>query len=560
MRLLQLDIEHFRGIDHLSLELGRTVILLGENRVGKTSVVDALEYCLGASRSAQDCPFVPTDLPQGGDSSPIELTLTFEESRLGEWEEVGLEELCLAFLPGEGPLRRIRAQLTGRGVEQEMVHAWGFVDEVGRPLGEQVALEQIAALRRLMPCMYLAASRYYNNAPPPPDDPEPGETARLRRVVDDVYRSMCRTRGGLSVEEIQVGLRAVRRLEELRPEQLTGEEDEPRDVRDIVDSPQDLSSLPTLPGDENSLSAQNLALLLLVGGLLEARGGRALPHQASPLVVIEEPEAHLHPILAASLWGTLERLAAQKVITTNSGELLASAPLSAVRRLTRLGGLTTVHRLSRRSLTTEELRRVGYHVRLQRGGSLFARSWLLVEGETEAWLLPELARLCGYVLASEGVACLEFAQCGVEPMIKLAKALGIEWHVLADGDMAGESYLRMVKRHIGRTPLAERATRLPDLDVEHYLWESGYADVFRAAATLPTRGKAQESRKRRRRGEHLSDRVIRRAIKSQSKPFLALRVVEAAAEAGSPGVPRLLRQAVEIAVRLARTSSDGPGA
>ena len=43
-----------------------------------------------------------------------------------------------------------------------------------------------------------------------------------------------------------------------------------------------------------------------------------------------------------------------------------------------------------------------------------ARCWLLVEGETEYWLMSELSRVCGYDLASEGVACVEFAQCRIE--------------------------------------------------------------------------------------------------------------------------------------------------
>lgn len=61
-----------------------------------------------------------------------------------------------------------------------------------------------------------------------------------------------------------------------------------------------------------------------------------------------------------------------------------------------------VHGLAEGALTVDEMRRVGYHIRVNRASSVFARCWLLVEGETESWLLPEIARLIGYDLPAEG--------------------------------------------------------------------------------------------------------------------------------------------------------------
>lgn len=96
-------------------------------------------------------------------------------------------------------------------------------------------------------------------------------------------------------------------------------------------------------------------------------------------------------------------------------------------------------------MSAEELRRITFHVRINRPMSLFARCWLLVEGETEIWLLSELATICGYSLRGEGVRIIEFAQCGVAPLIKAARDLGIEWHLLADGDQAGSKYAASVR-------------------------------------------------------------------------------------------------------------------
>ena len=53
--------------------------------------------------------------------------------------------------------------------------------------------------------------------------------------------------------------------------------------------------------------------------------------------------------------------------------------------------------------------------------------------------------------------------------------------------------------------------------------------------------------------------MIRRALRKHNKPFMALRVIEAAAEPGSPGVPPALRRAVDVAVWLARSSAGIAG-
>ena len=90
----------------------------------------------------------------------------------------------------------------------------------------------------------------------------------------------------------------------------------------------------------------------------------------------------------------------------------------------------------------------------------------------------------------------------------------------------------------------EHITQLPRGDVERYLWGSGYADVYVEAARYGKKGG----------GKRHPDLAINRAINARSKPFLALSVVEAVARQGSPGVPPVLRAAIETSVRLARSN------
>ena len=49
--------------------------------------------------------------------------------------------------------------------------------------------------------------------------------------------------------------------------------------------------------------------------------------------------------------------------------------------------------------------------------------------------------------------------------------------------------------------------------------------------------------------------VIDQAIRNSSKPYLALTVVEQAGEEDSPGIPRVLRSAINTTLRLARSAA-----
>ena len=93
---------------------------------------------------------------------------------------------------------------------------------------------------------------------------------------------------------------------------------------------------------------------------------------------------------------------------------------------------TRAYRIDSARYSIDDLRHIAYHVRLNRAGALFARCWLFVEGETEAWLLPELAQLCGYDFPTEGIRCVEFAQSGLRSLLRLANDLDLLFDVLAE--------------------------------------------------------------------------------------------------------------------------------
>jgi putative ATP-dependent endonuclease of OLD family len=242
------------------------------------------------------------------------------------------------------------------------------------------------------------------------------------------------------------------------------------------------------------------------------------------------------------VWRIVERNAWQKIVTTHSEAILLNAPLTSLRRLTRSRGVVREWAVDPSALSGDALRKVSYHLRSRRASAMFARCWILVEGETEYWIVPELARILGYDLAAEGVACVEFAQCGVAPLLTLADQLGIDCHVLVDGDEAGRHYQEAARAvHATGVRREHPVTMLAEPDIEHCFWRHGFADVIRGVARMPETG-----------GRTRATPAIRRAIERTSKPFLALTLIDAAAGRGPDAVPRVFREAIESAVRMAR--------
>ena len=64
--------------------------------------------------------------------------------------------------------------------------------------------------------------------------------------------------------------------------------------------------------------------------------------------------------------------------------------------------------------------------------------------------MNELVRQCNYHFASEGVKVIKFAQCGLNPLLKFANSMGIEWHTLVDGDNAGKQYAGAAIAYVAR--------------------------------------------------------------------------------------------------------------
>lgn len=552
MLLERVEIVGFRGINRLSLMLEQNNVLIGENAWGKSSLLDALTLLLSPEFDLYH--FVRDDFwfPAGdiqGREHHLHIILTFRETEPGRHRVRRFRPLQRCWVPCDDGYHRVFYRLEGELADDDSVMTLrSFIDGEGEALALEDIDELARHLVRLMPVLRLRDARFmrriHNGTVP--HSPQIEITARQ---LDFLSRELVSHPQNLSDGQIRQGLSAmVQLLEHYFAEQSSARtrhrlmrrrsHDEQRSWRylDIINRMIDK------PGGRS----HRVILLGLFATLLQAKGTVRLDRDARPLLLIEDPETRLHPIMLSVAWHLLNLLPLQRVTTTNSGELLSLTPVEQVCRLVRESSRVSAWRLGPGGMNAEESRRIAFHIRFNRASSLFARCWLLVEGETETWVINELARQCGHHFDAEGVKVIEFAQSGLKPLIKFARRMGIQWHVLVDGDEAGKKYAATVRGLLNNDRELERdhLTALPALDMEHFMYRQGFDDVYHRVAQIPDNVPMNMRR------------VITKAIHRSSKPDLAIEVAMEAGRRGVDAVPTLLKKMFSRVLWLARGRAD----
>ncbi|MBC4050220.1 ATP-dependent endonuclease [Klebsiella pneumoniae] len=552
MLLERVEIVGFRGINRLSLMLEQNNVLIGENAWGKSSLLDALTLLLSPEFDLyhfvrDDFWFPPGDIQ--GREHHLHIILTFRETEPGRHRVRRFRPLQRCWVPCDDGYHRVFYRLEGELAEDDSVMTLrSFIDGEGEALVLEEIDELARHLVRLMPVLRLRDARFmrriHNGTVP--HSPQIEITARQ---LDFLSRELVSHPQNLSDGQIRQGLSAmVQLLEHYFAEQSSAQtrhrlmrrrsHDEQRSWRylDIINRMIDK------PGGRS----HRVILLGLFATLLQAKGTVRLDRDARPLLLIEDPETRLHPIMLSVAWHLLNLLPLQRVTTTNSGDLLSLTPVEQVCRLVRESTRVSAWRLGPGGMNAEESRRIAFHIRFNRASSLFARCWLLVEGETETWVINELARQCGHHFDAEGVKVIEFAQSGLKPLIKFARRMGIQWHVLVDGDEAGKKYAATVRGLLNNDRELERdhLTSLPALDMEHFMYRQGFDDVYHRVAQIPDNVPMNMRR------------VITKAIHRSSKPDLAIEVAMEAGRRGVDAVPTLLKKMFSRVLWLARGRAD----
>jgi len=418
MYLRQLEVEGFKSFGRrFTVEFHEGLnVLVGENGAGKTGVINALRQLFQDSesgkRSVSERDFHKSFELDAAPASSFAITATFGD--LSVFEKVALDSWCGEQDEAVLNLTVLNRELRGR-YSQEL---WGGA--IRTAAFNQQTLE-------LIHCIYL----------PPLRDAEQklreGRQSRLSRLMKalckDQLQACAKTKklhplevkvadfnSQLAAEQdikrandlISSSLRAA--LGERLSQNTTIQFSESNFTR-IVEglrllyfpnaSSAELSQFRSL--DENSLGYNNLLYIASILAELIVEDGEGPGERTlHKLLLIEEPEAHLHPQLQIRLLKHLQEVALNKniqvVITTHSTVISSAVSINNIIHIN--GGAEPLAVPARFCGLAEQSRRfIDRWLDVTKSNLLFSKGVILVEGVAEAIALPELAKI---VLANRG--------------------------------------------------------------------------------------------------------------------------------------------------------------
>jgi putative ATP-dependent endonuclease of OLD family len=361
MKITSIRIENFRSIKSLYVELGETTVLIGPNNGGKTAILDAVRIALTRRWGQRGTGFTEYDVHLAAEdddpklSSGVSIELRVEETAAGEWPDElhqALEDIIQDDLVTGKSSVTLRVTCAWSAADACFQPVWTFLNAARQPLvGASARRINLERFWQYLPVFYLSAlrdsddefsprSQFWGRLLKAMEIPQALES-RVQQVLDLLNKKLLRADPRLG--QIANTLSGVTRV-------AARDRDGGVDLRLVPLKSWDLLSKaeiilrnepdwPWLPLQRHGQGVQSLSVIFLFQTFVEHLLAELYEAQSTPVLALEEPETHLHPQAARTLWTHVNALPGQKIIATHSPYFVQHVPFRDLRlvRLTENG-------------------------------------------------------------------------------------------------------------------------------------------------------------------------------------------------------------------------------
>lgn len=363
MKITRLKVENFRSIKALDMPLSSTTVLIGQNNAGKTAILEALRIALTRRWGQRGTGFTEYDIHLESDGSdpklapPIKIEIELSEQTAGEWDQELHDELAdiVQIDPTSGAATIIlRVTCAWDSVSESYNPKWEFLGSTRVPLtGKGARLVNMSRFFEFIPVFYLdalrdasdefaARSQFWGRLLRSINIPTK-LSQRAEKIFDVLNRRFLAA--DPMVGRVSDTLKGVREI---------ATDDEPGDVAirvvpfrtwDLVSRSQVIlknsSSHPWLPLGQHGRGVQSLSVIFVFHAFVSELLKGLYRQGSEAFLELEEPETHLHPQAARSLWRHVKDLPGQKLVTTHSPYFVQHVPFRDLRLVRVDAGGTT---------------------------------------------------------------------------------------------------------------------------------------------------------------------------------------------------------------------------
>lgn len=355
MKLTSARIKNFRSLRDITIEFATTTVLVGENSTGKSAILDALRLALSRRWGARGTGFVEYDFfmdEQNKDpkkSPGISVELLFEESSPDEWHEDvtnDLSDIVVTDLETDIDSIRVLTECRYEESTQAFEATWTFLARDGTPLAKKS--QRATNLSRFFdyaPLFSVSALRDVAQEFSPRSSLW-GQLLRRINVPEEEWKAIEEGLGDLNTKVLgsDASLGEIReRLGGLGSVCAQGAASAvdirvlPLKVWDLIQRAEVIvkgkPDSPWLPLGRHGHGVQSLAIIYLYQAFVERNLAQEFAPHAEPILLLEEPEAHLHPQAARLLGKELDEIPGQKIATTHSPYFVERISLERIRLL-----------------------------------------------------------------------------------------------------------------------------------------------------------------------------------------------------------------------------------